>query len=92
MIESFRHKGLQRLFEEGSTRGVSPQHVDKIEDILGLLNVAVDIRDTERPSFRLHPLKGDLKGYWAVTVRANWRIVFRFKDGNAFDVDLVDYH
>jgi len=61
MIESFRHKGLQRLFEEGSTRGVSPQHVEKIEDILGLLNVAVDIRDMDRPSFRLHPLKGDLK-------------------------------
>ena len=67
MIESFRHKGLQRLFEEGSTRGVNPQHVDKIEDILGLLSVAVDIRDMDRPSFRLHPLRGDLKGYWAVT-------------------------
>ena len=92
MIGSFRHKGLQRLFEEGSARGVNPQHVDKIEDILGLLNVAVDIRDMDRPSFRLHPLKGDLKGYWAVTVRANWRIIFRFNDGNALDVDLIDYH
>jgi toxin HigB-1 len=92
MIESFRHKGLQRLFEKGSTRSVSPQHVQKIEDILGLLNVAVDIRDMDRPSFRLHPLKGDRKGYWAVTVRANWRIIFRFNDGNALDVDLIDYH
>ena len=71
---------------------MSPQHVEKIEDILGLLNVAVDIRDMDRPSFRLHPLRGELKGYWAVTVRGNWRIVFRFEDGNAFDVDLVDYH
>ena len=92
MIESFRHKGLQRLFEEGSTRGVNAEHVDKIEDILGLLNVAVDVRDMDRPSFRLHSLRSELKGYWAVTVRGNWRIVFRFKDGNAFDVDLVDYH
>jgi proteic killer suppression protein len=57
-----------------------------------LLNVAVDIRDMDRPSFRLHPLKGDLKEYWAVTVRANWRIIFRFNDGNALDVDLIDYH
>jgi toxin HigB-1 len=92
MIEGFRHRGLQRLFEDGNPKGVNPEHVDKIEDILGLLNVAVDIRDMDRPSFRLHPLKGDLKGYWAVAVRANWRIIFRFKDGNACDVDLVDYH
>ena len=92
MIESFRHKGLQRLFEEGDPKGVNPQHVEKIENILGLLDVAQKIEDMNVPSFRLHPLKGELKGIWAVTVRANWRIVFRFADGRASDVDLVDYH
>jgi proteic killer suppression protein len=92
MIESFRHKGLKRLFEDGDPRGVNPQHVDKIEMILGLLDVALTIEDLNLPSFRLHRLTGDLKGLWSVTVRANRRIVFRFDDGRAFDVDLVDYH
>jgi proteic killer suppression protein len=92
MIESFRHKGLRQLFEEGDRRGVNPQHVEKIENILGLLDVAQTIEDMNIPTFRLHALKGDLKGFWAVTVRANWRIIFRFADGHASDVDLVDYH
>ncbi|NVO17604.1 MAG: type II toxin-antitoxin system RelE/ParE family toxin [Rhodoplanes sp.] len=92
MIESFRHKGLKRLFEDGDPRGVNAQHVDKIEMILGLLDVALTVEDLNLPSFRLHRLTGDLKGLWSVTVRANWRIVFRFDDGRAFDVDLVDYH
>jgi proteic killer suppression protein len=92
MIERFRHKGLKLLFEEGDPTGVNPQHVEKIENILGLLDVAQDIEDMNVPTFRLHALKGDLKGFWAVTVRANWRIIFRFADGRASDVDLIDYH
>ena len=92
MIERFRHKGLELLFEEGDPTGVNPQHVEKIENILGLLDVAQDIEDMNVPTFRLHALKGDLKGFWAVTVRANWRIIFRFADGRASDVDLIDYH
>jgi proteic killer suppression protein len=92
MIESFRHRGLKRLFESSDRRGVNPQHVEKIETILGLLEVAEDIRDMNVPSFRLHRLSGDLKGFWAVTVRSNWRIIFRFENGRAFDVDLIDYH
>lgn len=92
MIESFRHKGLRQLFEEGDPKGVNPQHVEKIENILGLLDVAQNIEDMNVPTFRLHALKGELKGFWAVTVRANWRIIFRFADGRASDVDLVDYH
>jgi proteic killer suppression protein len=92
MIETFRHRGLRRLFEEGDAKGLNPQHVEKIEMILGLLDVAQDIEDMDVPSFRLHLLKGDLKGLWAVAVRANWRIVFRFAEGRASDVDLVDYH
>jgi proteic killer suppression protein len=92
MITSFRHKGLKRLFEDDDRRGVNAQHAERIENILGLLDAAARIEDMNIPTFRLHPLTGDLKGFWAVTVRANWRIVFRFEDGNAFEVDLIDYH
>ncbi len=92
MIVSFHHKGLRRLFEAGDHRGINPQHVEKIENILGLLHVAEKIADMDVPTFRLHPLKGDMKDMWAVTVRASWRIVFRFVDGDACDVNLTDYH
>ncbi len=92
MIVSFRHKGLKQLFERGNRRGVNPQHVDKIENILGVLDIAQKIEDIDVHSFRLHPLTGDLKGFWSVMVRANWRVVFRFENGNVFEVDLLDYH
>ncbi|MGZ8300271.1 MAG: type II toxin-antitoxin system RelE/ParE family toxin [Rhodoplanes sp.] len=69
MIENFRHKGLRRLFEQGDAKALNPQHVDKIETILGLLDVAQKIEDMNVHSFRLHPLTGDLKGFWSVTVR-----------------------
>ena len=92
MIVSFRHKGLKQLFERGNRRGVNPQHVEKIENILAVLDIAQKIEDVDVHSFRLHPLTGDLKGFWSVTVRANWRVVFRFENGNVFEVDLLDYH
>lgn len=92
MINSFRHKGLKRLYEHSDRRGVNPQYVDKIENILGFLDIAFAVEDMDLPTFRLHKLTGDLQGFWAVTVRANWRVIFRFENGEAFDVDLVDYH
>jgi proteic killer suppression protein len=92
MIESFKHKGLRQLFEDDSARGVNAEHLRKIRQILGVLHAAETIEALQLPTFGLHPLKGDLKGFWAVTVRANWRIIFRFEDGKASDVDLVDYH
>ncbi len=92
MIESFKHKGLRQLFEDDNARGVNAEHVRKIKQILAVLDAAETIEALQLPTFRLHPLKGDLKGSWAVTVRANWRIIFRFEDGKVFDVDLVDYH
>ncbi|MGO9740172.1 MAG: type II toxin-antitoxin system RelE/ParE family toxin [Roseiarcus sp.] len=92
MISSFRHKGLRRLFEEDDRAKISADMVSRLRIILFALEEAESIEDLDQPSFRLHPLKGDLKGSWAVTVRANWRVVFRFENGNAFDVDLVDYH
>ena len=92
MIGSFRHKGLKQLYEDDNPRGVNAEHVRKIRQILALLSVAQSVGDLDVATFRLHPLKGDLKGFWSLTVRANWRIIFRFEDGKAFDVDLVDYH
>ena len=81
MIERFRHKGPSCGSKRATLRGVNPQHVEKIENTLGLLDVAQDIEDMNVPTFRLHALRGDLKGFWAVTARANWRIIFRFADG-----------
>ena len=92
MIGSFRHKGLKQLFEDDNAKGVNPEHVRKIPQILGALHGADTIEVMNVPTFGLRPLKGDLQGFWAVTVRANWRIVFRFEDGRAFDIDLTDYH
>jgi toxin HigB-1 len=92
MIRSFRHRGLRRLYEKGDRRQLRPDQVDKIERILARLDEADQVGQMELPGFRLHPLKGDLAGFWAVTVRANWRVVFRFDAGHAHDVDLVDYH
>jgi proteic killer suppression protein len=92
MIESFRHKGLRRLFEDDDSKGLNWDHVRKIKQILAVLHAAQVIEALDLPTFGLHPLKGDLKGFWAVTVRANWRIIFRFTAGRATDVDLVDYH
>ena len=91
-IKSFKHKGLRQLYEDDNTKGVNAEHLRKIRQILGLMNIAQKINDLDCMTFRLHPLKGDLRNFWSITVRANWRIIFRFEDGAAFDVDLVDYH
>jgi toxin HigB-1 len=92
MIVSFRHKGLERLFSKGETRGVNALHVRKLRLILTTLNAATSPAGMDLPGFRLHPLKGDRKGQWAVSVSGNWRVVFRFEGSNATDVDLIDYH
>ena len=92
MIESFKHKGLRQLFEDDNPRGVNPEHVGKIRQILAALYAAQAIEALNLPTFRLHPLAGNLKGFWSITVRANWRVIFKFANGKASDVDLVDYH
>jgi toxin HigB-1 len=92
MIRKFRHRGLKRLFERGDTAQVGADMLDKIENILAVLDHATSPENIDLPGFRLHPLKGDLRGFWAVTVRANWRIVWRFEGTDAVDVDLIDYH
>jgi len=92
MIRSFRHKGLKRFYERGDAAKLQPPHVAKLRLILTLLKRAKVIGDMSFPGSNLHPLKGDLKGHWAVTVSGNWRVTFRFEDGDAFDVDYQDYH
>ena len=92
MIVRFRHKGLRQLYEIGDRRWVSPAHADKLTRILARLDVATGPNNMNLPGFRLHPLKGDRAGYWAVTVSRNRRVVFRFEGGDATDVDLIDYH
>jgi len=92
VIRSIRHKGLKRLYEDDDPRGVVQEHAAKLRDILARLDAATAASDMDLPGFRLHALKGDFKGFWAVTVRANWRVIFRLADGDALDVDYIDYH
>jgi toxin HigB-1 len=92
MIRTIRHRGLRRLYEDDDRSKLRPDLVDKIVLMLGRLDAAVTIEDMNVPGFGLHRLSGDLKGFWSVTVSRNWRIVFRFEEGDAFDVDFLDYH
>lgn len=92
MIRRFRHRGLERLYRRGDRKGVQAAIADKIARILARLDVATGPQQMDLPGWRLHPLKGELKGLWSVWVNANWRIIFRFDGKDAVDVDLVDYH
>jgi toxin HigB-1 len=92
MIESFRHKGLRRLYEDDYRKALPPELVQRIREILTALEAAEILEGLNRPTFRLHALKGERKGFWAVTMRANWRIVFRFAEGKASEIDFLDYH
>ncbi len=92
MIRRIRHRGLKRLYEADDPRGLNAEHLDKLARIMARLDRATRPEQMDLPGWRLHPLKGDFAGFWSVTVRANWRIVFRFEDGHATDVDYLDYH
>jgi toxin HigB-1 len=92
VIKSFRHKGLENFFYDGSKKGIQPKHAQKLADILDRLDASVVPEDMNFPGSDLHPLKGDLKGHWAVRVSGNWRIVYTFHEGNAYVVDYLDYH
>ena len=92
MIGRIRHKGLERFFRTGDTSGINAQHADRLRLLLTTLNVSTNPDGMNMPGFRLHILRGDRKGQWAVKVSGNWRLVFEFVGENATDVDLVDYH
>jgi proteic killer suppression protein len=93
VIRSFRHRGLRRLFEADDRRGVRADQVSRIRRALALLDAAGKIEDVDQlPGMRLHRLKGELAAFWSISISGNWRITFRFENGEAKDVDLVDYH
>jgi proteic killer suppression protein len=92
MIVRFRHKGLERLFASGETRGVSAQQAKRLRRLLASLSTATSPLNMNIAGYQLHPLVGEREGEWAVSVSGNWRLVFRFEGENATDVDLVDYH
>jgi proteic killer suppression protein len=92
VIRTFRHRGLKRLFQDGDPSKIRADQLRRIADVLAHLDGALRPSDLDLPGYRLHPLKGVLKGMWSVTISGNWRILFRFADGDALDVDLIDYH
>ena len=92
MIKRFRHKGLERFFRDGDARGINAQHGNRLRMLMAALNAATDAEAMNLPGTRLHQLRGDRQGQWAVSVSGNWRLVFTFDGQDATDVDLVDYH
>lgn len=92
MIVSFRHKGLQKYFQQGSLAGIQPVHAKRLRMQLAALDTAHDIDDMNIPGFRLHPLKGTEQGRWSIVVNGNWRVTFEFENGNAHVLDYEDYH
>jgi toxin HigB-1 len=92
VIKSFRHKGLEKLYETGSTAKVQANHANRLRMQLAALDTAQSIEDMDIPGFRLHLLKGKAKGRWSIWVNGNWRITFEFRDGNAYVLDYEDYH
>ena len=92
MIRRIRHRGLRRFYESGDTRGVSAQHAALLRILLTALDATTSPAGLNNPAFRLHPLKGERKGEWAVSVSGNWRLIFAFDGEDVTDLDLVDYH
>jgi proteic killer suppression protein len=92
MIKTFKHKGLEDFFYNGTKKGIRPEHARKIGLILDRLNAAADIIDMNFPGSYLHKLSGDLEGQYSVRVSGNWRIHFEFIDGDAYVVNYTDYH
>ena len=92
MIRRFQHRGLKMLYDKDDRRGVSAEHVEKTARVLAWLDVVTLPEQLRLPGFGLHRLEGDLAGYWSVAVQRDWRIIFRFDQGNTTDVDLIEYH
>lgn len=92
MLKSFLHKGLQAFFETGSKAGIQPHHASRLQRQLVRLDIATGPDDMNVPGWRLHPLSGNLAGHYSITVNGNWRITFRFEEGDAVLVDYQDYH
>ena len=92
MILTFRHKGLKKFFENGDAKGLPAQYLIRIRLVLTVLDTISELNEINIPGGNLHPLKGDRKGQWSLTIKKIWRITFRFENGDAFDLDYEDYH
>lgn len=92
MLKTFKHKGLKRFYETGSTRGIQAKHAKRLRMQLTALDTALEINDLDIPGYGLHDLKGKRKGIWSISVSGNWRLTFEFVDGNAYQLDYEDYH
>ena len=92
MIKTFTHKGLEDFFYDGAKKGIQASHAQKLADILDRLDAAYVVEDMRYPGSDLHQLKGPLKGFWAVKVSGNRLVVFTFREGNAYQVNYLDYH
>lgn len=92
MILNFKHKGLRRFFEDDEYKGIRADQIERLQNILAVMNRARSLEDLKLPGFRLHELKGDRKGQFSITVSANWRLTFRMQGGHIADVNLEDYH
>jgi len=91
-IKSFRHKGLEDFFYDGTTKGINPKHATKLETRLDRLDSAISPEDMNLPGYRLHPLKGKMEGRYAIDVSGAWRLTFEFDNGDAVVVDYEQYH
>ncbi len=92
MIKSFKHKGLKKFFLKNDSSGIEQKLVSRIQNRLTVIDAADDINAIDIPGYDLHPLKGDRKDIWSISVSGNWRITFRFTDGDAEILNLEDYH
>lgn len=92
MIKSFKHKGLEKFYSTGTKKGIQATHAGKLRLQLAALDTAHCIEDLDIPGYRLHPLKGNRKGLWSITVSGNWRVTFEFKEGHVYIVNYEDYH
>ena len=92
MIKTFKHKGLKLYYETGSTSGIQSKHASRLRMQLAAMDSAMDVSDLDIPGYKLHPLKGDRKGIWAISVSGNWRLTFEFRDGHVYLLEYEDYH
>ena len=92
MLGNIKQKGLDDLYYDDQAKGVKQSQVKRLRQILLLLDTAFVAEDMNAPGLKFHQLKGDLAGFYGVSVSGNWRVIFRFEDNQALDVDLVDYH
>ncbi|WP_027720330.1 type II toxin-antitoxin system RelE/ParE family toxin [Maridesulfovibrio zosterae] len=92
MIKTFKHKGLEKFYRSGSTAGIQAKHSKRLRIQLSVIDTAQEVEDVNLPGFRLHKLKGSRTDLWSITVNGNWRLTFKFRDGNAYILNYEDYH